>query len=281
MPVTESTLKSSNGHSLFLRTWMPAQPVRAVQVLVHGLGEHAGRYPHVVETFTARGYAVFGHDHTGFGRSGGQRGHFDRFSDLVADLDQIVEFARGACPGAPVTMYGHSLGGMIATHYLAAHEDKIAAAVLSAPGYGPGPDLSRSAMVLSRVLARVAPTMTITAGAKTDLQLSHDREVQAAFAEDPLCHTQVTPRFASVGLTKAGEAQTLLAGLTLPVLVLLGTKDSMINSQAIHEAMAGVGPNVILRTYPTHHELHNERADLREPVLRETAAWLDGVLQLA
>ncbi|RME49624.1 MAG: alpha/beta fold hydrolase, partial [Chloroflexi bacterium] len=139
MSYSQSTISASDGISLFLRQWQPDDEPRAVLVLVHGLGEHAGRYPHLVETLLPQGYAVFGHDHRGFGSSGGRRGDLARFQDLIADLDQIVDLAREQHPALPVAMYGHSMGGVIATQYLAEHQDKIDAAVISAPGFAPGP----------------------------------------------------------------------------------------------------------------------------------------------
>ncbi len=279
MSYQETTLTAADGHSLFLRTWAPPGEVRAVLVLVHGLGEHAGRYPHLVAAFQDEGYAIYGSDHRGFGESSGKRGHYESFEDVIGDLDQVVSHARQAHPCRPLAMYGHSLGGTYATHYLARHP--MAAAVLSAPGYGPGPDLSATKIRMSRVLARVAPRFTINTGGKSSLRLSHDDAVQAAYAADPLCHDLVTTRFAATNLDKAVEAQALLPTLTLPVLVILGDHDTVINRQAILDAAARSGPNVTLRTYPTCHESHNELPELRGPVLSDATTWLNTTLGLS
>ena len=283
MTYQETTLTSADGHSLFMRIWTPDRPVRAVLVLVHGLGEHAGRYHHVVTAFLNEGYALYGCDHRGFGKSSGKRGHYERFDDLLDDLDQVITHARRAYPDQPLALYGHSLGAMIGTHYLARrirprHPAAVAAAVLSAPAYGPGPDLSPAKIRLSRVLARVAPGFTIDTGGSGSLQLSHDAEVQAAYAADPWCHDLVTTRFATVSLQKAVEAQTILPTLGLPILVILGDHDTVINRQAVLDAVAQAGPNVTFRRYPTCHESHNELPELREPVLRETVAWMAAAL---
>lgn len=278
MPYAESTLNASDGLSLFVRTWTPDQPPRAVLVIVHGLGEHAERYPHVISAFLPRGYVIYGHDHRGYGRSGGKRGDFPAFEQLQADLDQVVETARRANPGLPVFLYAHSLGGMYATHYLARHEKKIRAALLSAPGYGPGPDFSPNRIRLARVLSRLAPNLTIKSSSEPVYNLSQDPESKKAWEADALRHDFVTVRFAWTNLQKATEAQGLLAKLTLPVLLILGDMDTTINRQAILDAAAHAGPNVTFRRYPCLHELHNELPELREVVLEEAGEWFEGML---
>lgn len=278
MSYQETTFTSADGHSLFMRIWTPEGPVRAVLVLVHGLGEHAGRYHHVVAAFLNEGYAIYGCDHRGFGKSGGKRGHYERFDDLLDDLDRVIVQAHRAYPDQPLALYGHSLGAMIGTHYLARHPAALDAAVLSAPAYGPGPDLSPAKIQLSRVLARVAPGFTIRTGGSDSMKLSHDAEVQAAYAADPWCHDQVTTRFASITLQKTVEAQAMFPTLALPILVVLGDHDTVINRQAVLDAVAKAGPNVTFRSYPSCHELHNELPELREPMLRETVTWMGTAL---
>ena len=278
MSFTESTISASDGLSLFVRTWTPDQTPRAILVIVHGLGEHAERYPHVVSAFLPRGYVIYGHDHRGYGRSGGKRGDFPSFEQVQADLDQVVELARQTYPGLPLFIYAHSLGGMYATHYLARHEKKITAALLSAPGYGPGPDFSPNRIRLARVLSRVAPNLTIKSSAEPVFTLSQDPEAKKAWEADTLRHDDVTMRFAWTNLQKATEAQGLLGKLTLPILLIMGDLDTTINRQAILDAVAQAGPNVTFRRYPCMHELHNELPELREVVLAEAGEWFEGML---
>ncbi len=283
MNYTETTLTARDGLPLFLRMWTPdlapasgqAPEPRGVLVLVHGLGEHAGRYPHVVAAFAQRGYVIYGHDHRGFGRSGGKRGDYKQFDDVITDLDQVVTFARQTYPNLPVFLYAHSLGGMYATHYLARHQAKIRAALLSAPGYGPGPDFNPTLIRLARILARLTPGLTLNTGGSKDFRLSHDPEVKKAYEQDALRHDLVTARFAWTNLQKATEAGQVLATLRLPLLIILGAEDTTINRQAITDAVAKAGANVTFRYYPCFHELHNELAELREPVLADTLAWFE------
>lgn len=280
MTYQETTLSAFDGIPLFLRKWLPESTPRAILVIVHGLGEHAGRYPHAVETFTQHGYVIFGHDHRGYGKSGGRRGDFNDFNDILTDLDQVVDTAHSQYPDLPLCFYAHSLGSMIATHYLAQHEEKVTAAILSAPGYGAGPDYSRWKIMLARVLAGVAPGFSMETGSKDDpFTLSHDPEAEKAYRSDQLYHHTVTMRFAYTSLVRAEEAKHLLATLHLPILILLGEEDSTINRQAVIEAVEAAGDNVKFRTYAdSYHELHNEIPEIRNRVLSETLAWCEQTL---
>jgi alpha-beta hydrolase superfamily lysophospholipase len=246
-------------------------------LIVHGLGEHAGRYPHLVRALDDHGYIVFGPDQRGCGRSEGRRGDFRAFDDVLNDLDRMVSTAREHHPDLPLFLYAHSLGAMYATHYLSRHEDAITAAVLSAPGYGPGPDLSAANIRLAYLLARIVPGLYLRSKASDDFRLSHDPEAKRAYDEDPLRIEKFTVRFAATNLQKATEAQRLLATLRLPLLVLLPADDTTINRQAVLDAVAQAGPNVTLRTYPGWHELHNELPAWRQPVFDEVLAWLEVV----
>lgn len=274
----ETTVTAVDGLKLFVRIWMPEGDPRGVVLIVHGLGEHAGRYPHLVRALTAHGYVVFGHDHRGCGRSEGRRGDFRAFDEVLDDLDRVIAAAKAYYPGLPLVLYAHSLGAMYATHYLARREDGITAAVLSAPGYGPGPDLSATAIRLARLLACMAPGLYLRSKASENFRLSHDPEAKRAHDEDPLRIETFTARFVATNLQKATEAQGLLARLRLPLLLILPADDTTINRQAVLTAAAQAGPNVTLRTYPGWHELHNELPELREPVLNDVLAWLKWVI---
>ncbi|MCO6451098.1 MAG: lysophospholipase [Caldilineales bacterium] len=283
MAYQETILTAHDGLNLFLRTWTPDSAPRAILVIVHGLGEHAGRYQHVVRLFNERGYVIYGHDHRGFGKSGGKRGDFEDFDDVLRDLDQIVDLARQTYPGLPLGFFAHSLGGMIGTHYLAGYgHNKVNAAIISSPGYGVGPDYSPFKLTMARVLGRVAPGLSIQSGSHDDYTLSHDPDSKAAYFADDIYHHTVTIRFVNACLAKAEEAGDLLSTLRMPALVLMGELDTTINRQAILAATGRCDNDVSFRQYPDClHEMHNELPELRDPILQDAAEWLNQNLGLA
>ena len=276
MAYSETFLTAFDGTPIFLRTWTPddAEP-RAVLVLVHGLAEHAGRYPHVVEAFLRQGYVIYGHDHRGFGKSGGIRGHWEHFEDVLKDMDMVVRLARDNHPHLPFGMFAHSMGGTIGVQYLYYH-DNFDAAAISAPGFGPGPDQNQLLLKLIPILARVIPRKPLDRGSSGEYRLSHDPAQARAWDEDPLVHPYATPRWAVEYLRAAREAKDLFPKLTLPILVIMGEEDVTVDTALIREAVAAAGPNVTFRTYPgAYHEVHNELPEIREPMLRDLVTWMN------
>ena len=280
MSYTETTLTAADGLSLFLRTWTPDEKPRAILILVHGLSEHAGRYQRVVDAFLPQGYVIYGHDHRGFGRSGGRRGDFERFDQLLADLDQVVELARAQHPGLPLGMFAHSMGGTIGVQYLTRRQEKFRAAILSAPGFGPGPDQNQLLLAAARVLAKITPTLAIHRGSSGEYKLSHDPAQATAWDADPYVHDLATPRFAVKYLRAAAEAKLQLGRLRLPLLVVLGEEDVTIKQADIREAVATAGDNLTFITYPgAYHEVHNEIPEIREKMLADIVAWMNGAMR--
>lgn len=276
MAYQETTLTAFDGTPIFLRTWTPDQPPRGVLILVHGLAEHAGRYRYVVDSFLQHDFVIYGHDHRGFGKSGGIRGHWEHFDDVIKDMNMVVELAKTAWPDLPFVMFAHSMGGVIGVQYLARYEHKFRAAVLSAPGFGPGPDQNKLLLMLTPIAAKIIPRKPLDRKPPAEYRLSHDPAQAAAWDADPLVHPYATPRWAVEYMRAAREAKALLARLRLPVLLVMGEEDVTIDREAIREAVAASGPNVTFRTYPgAYHEVHNEIPEIRERMLTETMAWVE------
>jgi alpha-beta hydrolase superfamily lysophospholipase len=278
MAYDETYLTSFDGTRIFVRTWTPDDAPRAVLVLVHGLAEHAGRYRYVVETFLAEGYVIFGHDHRGFGKSEGKRGHWEHFDDVLSDMQMVVERAKAIYPQLPFGMFAHSMGGTIGVQYLY-HHDGFDAAVVSAPGFGPGPDQNQVLLRLLPILARLVPRRTIDRKWSGEYRLSHDPAEAVAWDNDPLVHPYVTPRWAVEYLRAAREAKALLARIPIPILVILGDADVTVDAELVRQAAADAGPNVTLKEYAgAYHEVHNEVPEIREKMLADVRAWMNAQL---
>ncbi|MGC9541245.1 alpha/beta hydrolase [Streptomyces sp. UG1] len=169
----EHVLDGSRG-SIAVREWPHPRP-RCVVLVVHGYGEHVGRYAEVADVLVGQGAAVFGPDHLGHGRSAGERVLIEDFQDVVADLHAAAGLARAAHPDVPLVLLGHSMGGLVAARYAQLHGDELAALVLSGPVIGDW-ELPRRLLALDEI-----PDTPISPAA-----LSRDPEVCAAYAEDPL-----------------------------------------------------------------------------------------------
>ncbi|HEX2513781.1 MAG TPA: alpha/beta hydrolase [Chloroflexota bacterium] len=238
--------------------------VRAVTLLVHGYGEHQGRYSGLVRALTGRGLAVYTLDHRGHGRSGGARATVLRFDDFVDDLHLLEQRARAAHPGAPVFVFGHSMGGLVALRFALRYQDELRGLALSAPALRFG---ERTPAVLRRlggVVARVAPALPVpgprpeTAG---ESLLSRDPDVQRAFDADPLnYHGPVRARMGYQMLRAAQEARGRFEALRLPLLVLQGDADRYVvpaGAAELYERASSADKT--LKWWPgCRHELLNE-----------------------
>lgn len=261
------------GVPIFYQSWLPENGVsRGVVVLVHGLGEHSGRYGNLVECLLPEGYGVYANDHQGFGRSGGLRGHVERFMDYVADVRQTVDLAGREHPGRPIALFGHSMGGLIGLLYALEHPDTVQFLVISAPALRA--ETAPHLVFLMRVMNLVRPTFTITRPGDGS-GISRDPEVVRAFVEDPLYVPVSSARWAVEILSAQKQVMARAAELRLPLLMVQGTADTSVLPAATREFYERVSsPDKTLLEYEGYyHELHNDLG--KEKPLSDITAWLN------
>lgn len=261
-----------DGTTQLQRRWRAAdvgadRPPRSALIAVHGLGEHSGRYHHIGRFLAARGHDVLAFDNRGFGQSGGRRGHVDTFDEFLDDVEDMVIERRQL--GAPVVLFGHSLGGLIATTYVVRGRPAPDLLVLSAPALDA--DVPRWQRVLAPVLSRFAPNLFVTNNIDPTV-LSHDEAVQVAYRDDPLRVGGSTARLGQQTFDAMREASAAFGRVTMPTYVFHGAADRLVPPRASRrlEALA----NVTYRLWPgLRHECLNEAAS--QQVLDELATWLD------
>ena len=274
---TERTreLRAADGVRLHLRTW-PAERPRATLLFSHGLGEHGGRYARLAADLVAHGLTVHALDHRGHGQSGGVRAYTPRFAQLVDDL----ELARRvvADPALPSFLYGHSLGGLIATRWLEAHpEVALAGAVLSAPLLGVAVKAPRWKVAASGFLSAVFPKLTLS-NEIDPAELSTDPAYPADYRSDPLVHDKVTPRLYTELMAAIGAAFAEGGRISVPLLFLVPGADTIVREDEVRRFAAGLAGDVTVREYPGfRHEPHNELG--RERLVTDVLAWIDGRLE--
>lgn len=281
MPSIEGHVTAADGTRLLTRHW-PADEVEAGGawagrpwahvLIVHGLGEHSGRYEHVGDQMAAAGLEVHAYDHRGMGASGGRTGHVERWSQLHDDLGERLASVRAAAAGdRPVVLYGHSLGGLIVAGYCLAEPPRPTPdlVVLSSPGLDD--NLAAWKHALASLLGRIAPTLDIPNGIPPDA-ISRDPTVAAKTVDDPRCRKTSTARLGAEGFREQARVRHLAAGgLGVPTLVLHGLDDGLVPHVAT-EVFAGA-PRTERRTFPgLRHELHNEPEGLQ--VVDEIIVWL-------
>jgi alpha-beta hydrolase superfamily lysophospholipase len=265
---TTSTLTARDGLELFTRHWPAAEP-RATVILVHGIAEHSGRWEHVGSRLAHRGFDTHAYDWRGYGRSGGPRGHADRFELMVDDLEDVMTAVRAE---RPLFVYAHSGGGLIATAYATSGRPQPRGFVLSAPALKatvPAP-----LRLAAKVLTRFAPTLRMKSPIKGE-QLSRDPSVGEEYFADPLLQLATTARLGAEMLVAMDATRDKLDRIRVPVLVIHGAEDRLVPPEA--SAPLGAVPSVRRTLYPgVRHELHNEPE--QEQVMDDVVVWMEGQL---
>jgi len=265
----QQTAVSTDGTRLATRHWpSPSQAPWASVLLVHGLGEHSGRYDHVGRRLAAAGLDVHALDLRGFGASGGRRAYVDRWSQFHDDVEGQLREVRSASSGRPIVLYGHSLGGLVSLGYVLTDRPKPDLLVVTSPALDATiPAIKR---VAAGALSRVLPRLEIRNGFDGSV-LSRDKAVGERYLADPLNHHGTTTRLAGEALAEQARVRAGLKNLAVPTLVLHGMDDGLV-PPAASEPLAGL-PNVTRKTYPgLRHELHNEPE--WESVMDDVVAWL-------
>lgn len=268
-------LRADDGVRLYHASWIPDAPPRAVVLVSHGHGEHGGRYTELARHLAERGMAVHAIDHRGHGRSGGARGHVDRFGDYVRDLEAWRRAVTAdAPPTIPVFLLGHSLGGLIAIRHLQAHpEAGFAGAILSAPLLGIAVEAPRWKVALSGFFSRVLPRLPFSNELDPSMLSTAPGYVEA-YRADKLLHPTITPRlFTEMGAAmRAAFAQP--DSIRIPLLVLAPTGDRVVAPEAVARFASACPGDVQVRRYEGFmHEALNETE--RHRVMDDVTAWLD------
>ncbi|WP_431126251.1 lysophospholipase [Variovorax paradoxus] len=267
------SLSTPDGETLSLRRLPSAAASRAVVVLVHGLGEHAGRYQALAERLHGWGFAVWAHDHHGHGESSGARGGLPSELRLVDDLALVIDDARRENLGLPLVLLGHSLGGLVAASLVARGVRPVDGLVLSSPGLDPG--LNGFQKALLAVLPRIAPRLRVGNGLDDNF-LSHDRAVVQAYRDDPLTHDRISGRLARFLAHEGALVQQAAAHWPVPTLLIYAGDDRLVvpaASRAFAEAAAPSGM-VEARCFESlYHEIFNELD--AGPVFAALQRWLD------
>ena len=263
------------GDGTVLRTlhWRPENAPWAGLLLVHGVGEHAGRYDHVASQMTEAGIEDHAYDHRGFGGSGGQRSYVERWTDFHDDLGLRLAAARSAMPDVPLVLYGHSMGGLIALGYLLSGTPRPQPDLLVLTSPGLDSTIAAWKQRLAPLLSRIAPRLRIPNGFRPG-NLSRDPAVDERVANDPLCQSSSTARFGAEAFAEQRRLRGAVGGgwrLAVPAYVAHGGEDPIVPVDA--SAALERDPNVTRRVYPgLRHETHNEPEG--PAVVADTIEWI-------
>ncbi len=273
MPYFEFILNSTDGLKLHGKGWEPDSEIKAIACLVHGLGEHSGRYEHVAKAFNREGHALLAFDLRGHGRSEGRRGHAPSYGVLMSDISALLGEAATRYPNLPCFLYGHSLGGNLVIHYALRQLPELAGVIATSPLFRPASKPIAWRIMLLRAMYGLWPRLTLSSGLD-DLALSRDLSVVRIYRNDPWVHDRISARLAIDMLQNGQWNLEHAAEFPCPLLLMHGDADRITSVEATREFAAQAGTECTLEIWNGFfHELHNEPE--QNKILEYVLRWMN------
>ena len=273
----ESKFEGNNNINFYIRGWDPTNNrPKALITLVHGLGEHTGRYLHVGKSMTDAGYALVGFDLRGHGKSGGARGHFPSLSVIMQDMRQFSKFLVQRYPDIPHFLYGHSLGGLLSLAYALQYPAGLNGVIVTGAALRSSLQEQKNKIAMVNLLGSLLPTITVPSGLDATT-ISRDADVVKKYTNDPLVHDK----------TSLGLGKTAIKAIELcfaharefkpPLLIMHGADDKLTfpsGSEDFAKLASENNKDVTLKLWDgLYHEIHNESQ--KAEVFKVMIEWIE------
>lgn len=267
----EGRFTSFDGTQLFFREWH-AEKAEAMILIIHGLGEHSGRYTKLAGDFNSAGVSVFSFDLRGHGKSDGKRGHIMSFNEYLYDVDNFKQMLLKRF-SKPLFILGHSMGGLIAMNFTIKNPSNISGLITSGALFRIRVKVPEWKKRLGIFLSNRIPSLSMSNGLNPD-HLSHDSEVVRAYKKDPLVHTKVTARWFTEITSAMEETFRTAPRLNTPVLMLHGSDDMLTDPKGSADlyALLTISDKTLKFYEGFFHEIYNEIG--REKPINDTVEWI-------
>ena len=251
-------IKSSDNINLFVQSF-PVEKSKFSILLIHGLGEHSGRYSHVIEKFNKNQISVFTLDTRGHGKSEGKRGHSPSFSQLMDDIQLFIQVVKPLASGQKRILYGHSMGGLLVTSYaILKSASNVDGLIVSSPALQPAFTPPKLKIVLGQIFQYILPSLTLNN--ELDVNgISRNKDTINSYLNDSLNHDQLSIKL-GLDLLKYGEfCLENFQSIKIPIILFHGKKDSLTSYNASESTLKLNLKNLQFYGYENaYHELHNE-----------------------
>jgi len=264
-----------NGLSIFYRHYK-AEPERARMVLAHGLGEHSGRYAHVIGRMVNKGISVWALDHRGHGKSEGKRGHILSFDEYIFDLKEMITFAQKDMPAnMKFFLLGHSMGGCMALYFAEMYPAMLSGVIASSPGLHPAMKVPVIKGAMGKMMSSVWPALSFDNELDSSF-LSHEKSVVEAYNNDPLVHRKVSARWFTEFMKAMKATFQGAAKINIPIIMQVAGDDHLVDAQMSKRFFENISSkDKTLCFYEKfYHEIYNETHQERQRVLTDLENWL-------
>ncbi|MCP4367167.1 MAG: alpha/beta hydrolase [Deltaproteobacteria bacterium] len=273
----EGYVRGVRDTNIYYQYWLPEGEPKALLLVVHGLAEHSGRYMNVVNFLVPSGYAVYGIDHVGHGKSNGGRVYVERFDDYTKTLKKYLDKIREWLPEKPIFLIGHSMGGLISTAYMLEHQDELSGAVLSGPSVKVPDNISQATIFLGKLLSIIIPKAGII---QLDAEgISRDPAVVDEYVNDPLVYKgKITARLGAELLKVMQRVTGQASKIRLPIMIVQGSDDKLVDpsgARLLYDLVSSKDKTIKIYN-GFYHEVFNEPE--HEQVLNDVKTWIDAHL---
>ena len=260
---------------LFSSNWKSKQSTKVQILLIHGLGDHSGRYKHLVDHFTKWGADITAFDLYGHGKSIGKRGHISSYSILMDEINYYLDKIKEENSNQPVILYGHSMGGNIVLNYCLKNSPSINGMIASSPAIRPAFKSSSIQLTIAKILYPILPSLTINNRLNL-YNISRDKAIIQKYKDDPLVHNQVSVKL-GLDILKHGEWVLENSNrLHIPGLIIHGDKDEMTDHDA-SQTFSNNSTNCTFKSFKGgYHELHNDIE--KELVFSNITDWISTII---
>ncbi|MFT6218727.1 MAG: alpha-beta hydrolase superfamily lysophospholipase [Cycloclasticus pugetii] len=274
---SEKRWLANDGMPMHAVRWQPdVEPIMTV-CLIHGLGEHSGRYKDMVEYYTSCGVEIVSFDLRGHGKSGGQRGHSADFQQMIRDIKCFIDEVSNIDVAKPWFIYGHSLGATLTIQYALSHPIRFKGVVLSSPLFKPAFEPAKWKLLLGRLVQTGWPTLSLS-NEINEVALCRDKEILKSRAEDSLIHHRISARLGIQMLSEGEQLSRKASEVDFPVLLMHGDADAITSHTASTIFAERVGQQCCLKIWQGfYHELHHEPE--KEKVFEYGLNWMKRELQ--
>jgi len=279
MVIEEHFIQTSGHQQIFTRICLPESRLAGILLVVHGLGEHCGRYAtHFSKFYTGHDYGIVAFDLPGHGKSEGPRGHIDKPFALIEIIDHLLKKIIDRFPSLATYIYGHSFGGEITLWYTLVRKPAISGVILSAPLIGPKDPVPFPKLIVAKTMERVMPSFSMDNGLPINM-LSRDPEIITQYQADPLVHSRLSARTGMIIINRGKWISDHIHENTENILLMVGGNEGIVNLKAV-EQLAKNSSKIHLKIWPNlYHELHNEPEKIE--VVTYTLNWMRKIQEIS
>ena len=268
------TISASDGINLFIRDYS-IKTSNKVILIIHGLGEHSGRYINLIQDFNDKNISVFTIDIRGHGKSEGKRGHSPFYKQLMSDIRYFIKHVTNKILNQKYYLYGHSMGGNLVINYSFQKDEKINGIIATSPCIKPAINPPRIKLFMAKLFQKLIPSLTLNNGLDIN-GISRNVQVVEDYVNDPLNHDQISIQLGLDIINSGNYALENSQDITVPMLIFHGEKDRLTSYNSSKELAENSGSNIkFIGFKDAYHEIHNEPE--KEELLKNIFNWINSL----